>query len=102
MTDLFSYRYPAAPGHRNRDTSRAAAVSMRPAAPTLRARVLDVLAGRAMTADECALALGETVLAVRPRLTELARLGLIEDGGERRPNASGRMAIVWTRAGGKR
>ncbi len=93
--DLFAFRYPAKPGHRGTDTSIAAAASMLGAAPTLRALVLSALSERDMTADEAAAALGETVLAVRPRFTELARMGLIEDGGDRRANASGRKAIVW-------
>ena len=96
MTDLFTYHYPAIPGHRGTDTSIAAAASMHDSAPTLRSRVLDALARQPGTADECAARLGETILACRPRLTELQRLGLIEDTGERRANVSGRLAAVWT------
>ena len=48
-----------------------------------------------MTADEIAAKLGQSVLAVRPRVSELFHAGLIEKTGERRPNASGLNAYVW-------
>jgi hypothetical protein len=94
--DLFTHaaRYPSAPGHRDTDTSREAAKDMASRATGLRLAVLGALA-QDRTADECAAVLGESVLAVRPRTTELKRLGLITDTGERRPNASGKRAIVW-------
>jgi predicted ArsR family transcriptional regulator len=47
------------------------------------------------TADEIATELGESVLSVRPRVSELRALGEIEETGERRVNESGRRAIVW-------
>lgn len=50
-----------------------------------------------MTADEAAAAIGETVLAVRPRITELKQDGKLYDTGKRRANASGRSATVWDR-----
>ena len=42
-----------------------------------------------------AMSLRLTVLAVRPRFTELKKLGLIVASSERRVNSSGRSAIVW-------
>ena len=96
--DLFEHaaRYPHTPGAQDTDTSRAAAESMREDAPTLRARCLAVIGKYGpQTADEVAESLGETVLATRPRLTELRRLGKITDTGTRRANDSGRTAIVW-------
>lgn len=51
-----------------------------------------------MTSDEAAEAIGETVLAVRPRFTELLALGQIKDSGQRRRNASTRTAKVWMAA----
>jgi len=48
------------------------------------------------TADEIAIKLGKSVLSIRPRVSELARDGLIRKTGERRANASGIRAIVWT------
>jgi hypothetical protein len=47
------------------------------------------------TADEVAYALKESILAVRPRVCELHKMGKIADSGVRRENASGRSAIVW-------
>ena len=78
-----------------RDTSMEAADAMADRAPILRARVLDALATGDHTADEVAAQLGESVLAIRPRVTELAKVDRIADTGERRKNASGRKAIVW-------
>ncbi len=48
-----------------------------------------------MTADECAAALGLDILSIRPRFSELSRLGLIKKTGEQRPNRSGDHAAVW-------
>ena len=91
-------RYPAVPGAKVSGTSQDAAHAMKPRAGILRAKVLACLRERAMTADECADLLGETVLSIRPRLSELRALGLILDTGNRRANDSGRNAIVWRAA----
>ena len=92
--DLF--RYPHAPGAQHRATSQAAAEEIAPTAPMLRARALAVLErSNGLTADEVAGRMGESILSVRPRVTELARLGKVRDSGTRRANASGRSAIVW-------
>jgi predicted ArsR family transcriptional regulator len=97
MTDLFTYRdeYPNSPGYKRPGTSREAAEAIKPRAAILRERSLAALKHRPMTADEVAAHLGESVLSIRPRITELHELGLIEQTGERRRNASGRMAAVW-------
>lgn len=99
-TDLFSWRetYPQQPGYRRRSkTSKGAAESVKDRAPTLRDRVLWLLktSEPGHTADECAMLLGETVLSIRPRLSELKRLGKIYDSGITRPNISGVQASVW-------
>lgn len=64
----------------------------------VRAAVVRVLQERGpMTADEVAGALGQSVLAIRPRVTELQqdRFGaVVVRTGERRLNASGRPAAV--------
>ena len=88
--------YPQIPGSAPTDTSEAAAESMRESASTLRAKALEVLRRHGpMTADEIAGRMGQTVLAIRPRVTELFKMGRIEDSGTRRKNSSGRRAIVW-------
>ena len=93
--DLFSY--PAHPGAKERGgTSEEAANAIRPRAAILRDRVLRLLkAGQDLTADEIATALRESVLSVRPRVTELYRDRLIEKTPLRRKNASGMSATVW-------
>lgn len=84
---------PYAPGS---DTSQAAALSMVRDAPRLRAAVLAVLERHpgGLTSDEIAGELGESVLSIRPRVTELKQAGQLEDTGERRANRSGRTAAV--------
>jgi predicted ArsR family transcriptional regulator len=66
----------------------------------LRARVLELLAATpaGLTADEIAAKLAESVLAIRPRVSELFHAGLIEKTGARRRNASGLSAHVWKKA----
>lgn len=96
--NLFEYAdarpYPHSAGWKARETSRAAAEHC--PAPLLRAKVLSEFSRQGyMTADECAASLGLSVLSVRPRVTELSNLGKLMDSGFRRPNASGRSAIVW-------
>lgn len=96
MTQIDLFRYPDGPGYRNQDTSKLAAEAMSASAPLLRERCLAVLAFGPKTPDEVAQRLDLSILSVRPRFTELARMGRITDTGQRRRNASGRMAKVWT------
>lgn len=97
--DLFDWQpaayYPASPGFKARDTSRAAAADIAPKAPTLRQQVLDVLKAGDATADEVAARLRKCEFAIRPRLSELSAAGLIEDTPARRPSSNGKMSIVW-------
>lgn len=93
--DLFSLRYPDVPGFKRRGTSSDAAKSIHSEAPKLREDCLDAIRSKPRTADEVADALGKSVLAVRPRLSELVALRKIIETGERRPNTSGKMASVW-------
>jgi hypothetical protein len=66
----------------------------------LRTLALQMLGATAagLTADEIAARLGESVLAVRPRVSELFHAGVIEKTGNRRRNASGLLAHVWKKA----
>ncbi len=87
-------RYPSIPGSKGGETSRAAARSVD--ADTVRDLVLKaVMFYGPLTADETAGWLNLSILTVRPRFSELRRLGLLEDSDLRRPNASGHRAIVW-------
>jgi predicted ArsR family transcriptional regulator len=87
------------PGFKARDTSKAAAESARHRAVALRNAVLKTIADSAgLTADEVAEKLGESILAIRPRVSELGAQFKITDSGYRRRNDSGRNAIVWVGA----
>lgn len=96
----FDYRqhYPEAPGFKTPGTSADAAASMANSAPRLRRMCLEHIektGTMGATPDETAAALGLSVLSVRPRFTELARVAAIRPTGDTRPNASGRRAKVW-------
>lgn len=98
MADLFD-TYPNVPGYRVAGPSQQAATEITSKASVLRDRVEGLfLTGATLTADECAEALHESVLAVRPRLSELVKKGLLVNTGERRKNASGMSAAVWRAA----
>lgn len=97
QADLFTdfKPYPSAPGFKRQKTSRDAARAIAPVAGSIRDRVLAEIARRPGTADEIAERLGIDRLSVRLRTSELEALNLIRDTGARRPNASGKQAIVW-------
>ena len=100
MSRLDPLKYPQSPGYSHRPTSRAAAEKIKSRALTLRESCLYALRQIGnQTADEIAEALGESILAVRPRITELAKLDQIIDTEQRRKNKSGRLAIVWKAKG---
>ena|ERR1700730_15124591 len=90
--------YPGTPGYRELTTSRDAAKLISDRAGHLRDLVLMAIENsghRGLTADQAAERIGETVLSVRPRVTELFMANKIERTGERRANASGVRAAVW-------
>lgn len=91
--------YPYAPGYKDRDTSRLAAEAIGSRVDILRARVLMLLERfpEGLTADECAGMMQESVLAVRPRMSELIQQGMVVDSKRRRLNQSGRTAKVLIR-----
>jgi predicted ArsR family transcriptional regulator len=92
--------YPVAPGWKaeDTDTSRQAAKAIESPAKTLRQKCHEALKGAAMTADEVAELLGESVLSVRPRVSELKAQGRVEATAKRRCNVSGKTAVVWRAA----
>lgn len=89
-------RYPASPGHRNVATSVEAAEALKPSAKFLQDRALEALRIRPMTSWEVAQHLGVAFEAVQPRCSELLKLGLVTDSGDRGPARSPkRTAIRW-------
>ena len=89
--------YPDTPGHRNIETSMAAAAAGAPKLGRLQ-RIAETAirdAGSSgLTSDELATELGMDRCSIQPRTSELRRKGLIWDSGRRRPNATGKQAIV--------
>lgn len=85
-----------APCQRASSTSRAAAVAIAPAAPTLRAQVLAYIEQHpaGLTDEEVQLGLGMNPSTQRPRRIELVKAGLIREAGSRK-TTSGRKATVW-------
>ena len=100
MRDLFGHEdehdeYPSAPGFKKYGTSAEAAERISAEAGTLRAKVLAIFRdGHELTADQVAEMLGKSVLSIRPRLSELVAVHLIEPTGRRRLNVSGMSADV--------
>lgn len=90
--------FPDAPGHRRADTSIAAANALVPKLGRLQRMALEAIreaGGHGLTADELAARLDLDRSTIQPRTSELRRKGLIRDSGHRRPNATGKQAIVW-------
>ena len=78
------------------DTSEAAAKDMNSRAPLLRERTFEQISNSdGLTADEIAASLGESILSIRPRVSELKKRGLIVKTDRTRRNHSGKAAIVW-------
>jgi hypothetical protein len=93
--------YPHAPGHRGVDTSVAAADDLKPKLGRLQRMVLAAIRDAGwigLTADEIADRLKMERWSVQPRTSELKLRGLIRDSGARRPNMTGKQAIVWVAA----
>jgi DNA-binding transcriptional regulator LsrR (DeoR family) len=90
--------YPDAPVYRNVETSVAAANSLSPKLGRLQRMAEGAIrdAGEhGLTADELAARLNMDRWSIQPRTSELKRKGLIRDSGQRRPNSTGKLAIVW-------
>ena len=93
--------YPDAPGHRGVDTSMAAADDLAPKLGRLQRMAETTIrdaGANGLTADELSARLEMDRWSIQPRTSELRRKGLIRDSGQRRPNGSGKLAIVWTAA----
>lgn len=64
----------------------------------IRERVLDAIrsfGAEGLTSNECADLLDIDKGTVQPRTSELSLVASIRDSGARRPNSSGKQAIVW-------
>lgn len=105
--DLFGWtpplQYPLVPGHHGVETSITAAELV---APTLRAKqrlALDTIkaAPDGLNSWELAQTLDCRVNQIQPRTSELQAMGLIRDGGKRRPNEWGNASIVWVATKGQ-
>ena len=93
--------YPDAPGHRDVETSVAAADALAPKLGRLQRMAETTIrdAGtHGLTADELAARLEMDRWSIQPRTSELKRKGLVRDSGQRRPNRTGKLAIVWITA----
>jgi predicted ArsR family transcriptional regulator len=90
--------YPDTPGFKARETSAEAARSVGHRAAGLRAHVLASITSLPGTPEEVAARLGQPVHSIRPRFSELAAKGLIEDSGERGEAMGGKRAIRWRAA----
>ena len=89
--------YPLSPGSKENGTSLEAAELIKAGAETIRRKVFDVIINKenfGATADEVAELLALSPFTVRPRVTELYKLGNIQRK-DKRKNSSGAMAYVY-------
>lgn len=97
MSDLISYADGGA-GHCGVDTSIDGALYVQAKLGRLQAAAFNLIAAagpNGATCDEIGAALDWAVYLVRPRATELQRMGKVIDSGVRRNGACGRPVIVW-------
>lgn len=98
--DLFGdpkQRYPEIAGVKERgidSASRKAGESV-PVRALQRVVHADLRRHGDATADECAARLGMDVLTIRPRFSELRKLGQIIPTNQRRPSSRGTASTVW-------
>jgi transcription initiation factor IIE alpha subunit len=91
-------KYPEAAGSYGLGGSDEAAKRITPIMPELQAKVsavVEAAGSYGATGDEIAAALGWDKYRVRPRTSELRKLGRIIDSRKRRASQSGVMSIVW-------
>lgn len=91
--------YPYRPGSKGTDTSEAAArkIHRNSRAELLRNIILQELENGPATNEEIAERIKEDITSVRPRMSQLRRMGLIDDSGKRISNEKGNLVIIWTR-----
>jgi hypothetical protein len=98
MQDLFDVQVNTM-HHKNAvDTEVAAAESIAPRVTGLRLAVLQELykAYRfGFTGEQVSNNTGEWLYSVKPRITELVRIGMVEDSGDRVKNSRNRNEVVW-------
>jgi predicted Rossmann fold nucleotide-binding protein DprA/Smf involved in DNA uptake len=95
--------YPHFLGAKTSGASAEAARKIARHATTLRMRVHSFLRDHypaAYSADQIAENLGETILSIRPRVSELNKNGAIEAAEGRHKNQSGMSAHCWRAKGG--
>jgi hypothetical protein len=92
--------YPDAPGFKVSGPSEQAATAISRTAKTLRDQVLETIANAptGLSADAVAERLGKSVLSVRPRVSELRRIGQIQPTTQRAKNESGMSATIWVQS----
>ena len=88
--------YPERAGYKAEGTSQEAAAAIEGSgqAARLRTAVLGWYARQEGTPDECAAGLGESILSIRPRCSELCKQGKLYRKAERRRSTGGRMQNV--------
>ena len=79
------------------DTEQLALEFVAPKLSGLRLKALQSLASvhPGLTGSQVAQKMDAWLYSVKPRLTELERMGLVRDSGERAKNDRGRQEIVW-------
>lgn len=103
-SSLGPYSPPPPPARRGEDTQAAGAAFIAPLSATIRDGVryfIEQASPKGLTIEELAGLLGVKVSTVCGRLAELRELGVVEDSGRRRPNASGVAAKVWVACTGR-
>ena len=84
--------------HKNaKDTERMAAEFIAPKVTGLRLKTLQSLAAApsGLTGSQVADKMNAWIYSVKPRLTELQNMGLVQDSGERQPKERNRPEDVW-------
>jgi hypothetical protein len=88
-------RYPNKPGSKGGGASKDAAEKITSRAEVLRTNIAVMMQkGYRLTADEIAARMKESVLAIRPRISELVKQNILVKTGDRRTNISGMTAHV--------